>query len=114
MQMMGDERSKEVLEHAKQSKEGDEEGIEGWRITEHGDWLDVKKEEAQDVEMREDEPIEEQAADGGGEDPMKVMKKFKEGHPGIEVIVKEREDVAEHGLKRAVTVGIWHSSFCWC
>ena len=42
---MNEPATREVLEKAKASKEEDGSGIEGWKVVEHDDWLEVKKED---------------------------------------------------------------------
>lgn len=80
------ERSREVFEKAKESREKDPEGITGWRVTEHDGWMNVKKED--DNEGLGVEPLDEQVDENTGtgerEDMFKVLATFTEAHPGIE------------------------------
>ena len=82
--MMGNDWAKEVFEQVKKSREADGEAIEGWRVTEHEDWLDVKK-EAKDEEMDGAEEMEEHRTEGHTEDRERVVEAFRTAHPEIGV-----------------------------
>ncbi len=88
MRMMRDERAKEIFDQVKKSKEADGEGIEVWRVTEHEEWLDVKKEvKAEELNEEGEEP-----GDGVGNQPenrKKVVGGFRAAHPAIEVDLAE-------------------------
>ena len=84
MHMMRDERAKEVFEQVKKSREADGEGIEGWRVTEHEDWLDVKT-EVKVEELGSDIEEPEQTVGDQPEDRGKIVESFRVAHPGIEV-----------------------------
>ncbi|KAL2048668.1 hypothetical protein N7G274_000580 [Stereocaulon virgatum] len=84
--LMDQKKSKEVLEKAKESRAKDAEGITGWIVSAHGDWLDMKKEEdSDDPEIDgEGKDTAVSAMDTNPEDMQAVVEKFKESHPGIE------------------------------
>lgn len=42
---IGSDRSQEVLNRARISRAENPQGIRGWRVTEHPDWLEVKRED---------------------------------------------------------------------
>ena len=81
---MRDERAKELFEDVRKSREADGEGIEGWRVTEHEDWLDVKK-EVKGEELDGDVGEPEQTDGGQPEDRGKIVENFRAAHPGIEI-----------------------------
>ena len=82
--MMRDERAREMFEQVRKSREGDGEKIEGWRVTEHEDWLDVKRElKMEELDGDVDEPLRVDVAQP--EDPVKVVESFRTAHPDIEV-----------------------------
>jgi hypothetical protein len=84
--LMDQKKSKEVLEKAKESRAKDAEGITGWIVSAHGDWLDVKKEEgSDDIETdKEGKDNTTSTMDTKTEDMQAVVEKFKESHPGVE------------------------------
>ena len=84
--LMEQKKSKEVLEKARESRAKDAEGITGWIVSAHEDWLDDKNEEgSDDFEMAEDgEDTTGSTADVKSEDMQAAVEKFKESHPGIE------------------------------
>ena len=84
MWMMRDERAKEVFDQVKKSRDADGEGIEVWRVTEHEDWLDVKKEvKIEELDNEGDGP--EQGAGHQPEDRKMIVESFQAAHPAIEV-----------------------------
>ena len=100
---MGEASTKDVLERAKTRKEEDAEGIEGWKVVEHEDWMDVKKEvdeaAADGQKKRDNVPIEttgngevdsdnDQSAKSEGE-VKKIVEKFQEEHQGFVCVVGE-------------------------
>lgn len=84
--LMDQKKNKEVLEQAKESRAKDAEGITGWIVSAHGDWLDMKKEEGiDDLEIDgEGKNTATSAMDTNPEDMQGIVEKFKESHPGIE------------------------------
>lgn len=83
MLMMGDTRAKDLFEQINKSREEDREGIGGWRVTEHEDWLDTKVELK--GEMFNDEDGKEQGSGFSAGDREKIVEAFKMVHPSIEV-----------------------------
>ena len=81
--MMGDNRAKNLFEQINKSREKDGEGIGGWRVTEHENWLDTKVEPK--GEMFNDEDVKEQGGGPSAEDREKIVEAFNLVHPGIEV-----------------------------
>ncbi len=89
-QTMEDTRSKDAMEKAKDSKAKNGEDITGWLVADHEDWLDMKLDGAS-----EDDYIEVEASDAmvfttdsTSESTEAVLEKFKESHPGIEVLLE--------------------------
>lgn len=85
-QLMEQSKSKEVLKKAKESRANDAEGITAWKVSEHADWLDVKKEDASDsFDMgADDEEVDATAVDMTVENIQATLEKFKESNPDIE------------------------------
>lgn len=90
-QTMEDARSKDVMEKARESRTNNPEEISAWLVTEHEDWLDVKKEGAsEDIHMdRRDAEGEFIAVEVTAEDMQSELEKFKESHHGIEASFEE-------------------------
>lgn len=82
MRMMGDEQAKQLFDQVRQSRESNEEGITGWMVTEHEDWLDVNKAVKRD---RSGEKREETVQRDVVQDPSKIVEDFKAAHPDVEV-----------------------------
>lgn len=85
-QLTEDTKSKEALNKAKESRANDAEGITAWRVSEHADWLDVKKEDtAQDSQIdTNNEDLDTSAGDLTVEDMQATLEKFKASHTDIE------------------------------
>ena len=90
-QLTEDSKSKEALNKAKESRANDAEGITAWRVSEHADWLDVKKgDAAEDSHMdTNNEELDTSAGDLTLEDMQATLKKFKASHMGIEADLDE-------------------------
>ena len=87
-QLVEDGKTKKVLEKAKQSMEKNGEGITGWKVTEHEDWLDVKGDGNDDVD--EDEEITAEVGDGSSmESTNMALDRFRSVHAGIEASLDE-------------------------
>lgn len=88
-QLVDDSKTKEVIENAKRSRIKNGEGITGWKVTEHEDWLNVRQEEGSDEADKE----EEATAETGDEISMKhldaALDKFRSGHLGLEASLDE-------------------------
>ena len=88
-QLMEDSRTKEVMEKAKESRTENSEGITGWQVTEHADWLDVKQEvENGDID-KEEEGIAEAGDSSSVNHVNATLEKFRSAHAGIEVALDE-------------------------
>ena len=85
-QLIEDSKSKEALNKAKESRVNDAEGITAWRVSEHADWLDIKKEAA--AEDFQTDTNNEDLDTGAGDLTVEVMQatleKFKASHTDIE------------------------------
>ena len=81
-QLLEDSRTKEVMENAKQSRKENSEGIIGWQVTEHGDWLDAKQEDGNDDVDKE----EGDNAEAGDDASLRnALDEFSSTHAGVEV-----------------------------
>ncbi len=90
-QLTEESKSKEALNKAKESRANNAEGITAWRVSEHADWLDVKKEDAaEDSHMdTTSEELDTSAGDLTVDDMQAILKKFKASHMGIEADLDE-------------------------
>lgn len=85
-QLVEDSRTKEVMEKAKDSRTKNGEGITGWKVTEHEDWLDVRQKDGNDNVDKEEEATPETGAETGDvpsvEDVSAALDKFRSDHSG--------------------------------
>ena len=87
-QLVEDGKTKKVMEKAKESMEKNGEGITGWKVTEHEDWLDIKLDGNDDVD--EDEEITAEVGDGSSmESTNMALDRFRSVHTGIEASLDE-------------------------
>ena len=94
-QLVEDSKIKKVMEKAKESMEKNGEGITGWKVTEHEDWLDIKADGNDDVD--EDEEITAEIGAGSSmESTNMALDRFRSIHAGIEASLDE--------ITRTVTV----------
>ena len=98
-QLIEESKSKDALNKAKESRANVAEGISSWRVSEHADWLDVKKEDATEDSPIDtnNEELDTSAGDLSLEDMRAILEKFKASHMGIEADLDED--------KRTVKVG---------
>ena len=84
-QLLEDSRTKEVMENAKQSRRDNSEGIIGWQVAEHEDWVDVKQEDVND----DADKGEGDNADAGDDASLgsitAALDKFRSTHVGLDV-----------------------------
>ena len=85
-QLTEDNKSKEALNKANESRANDAEGITAWRVSEHADWLDVKKEDAAEGSQIDtnNEDVDTIAGDLTVEEMLATLEKFKASHTDIE------------------------------
>lgn len=100
-QLMDDSKTKEVMEKAKQSWMNNGEGITGWKVTEHEDWLNVRQEEGSDEADKEEEAAAEASDEGSVKDVNAALDKFRSGHLGVEASLDEES--------RTITVSLLHA-----
>ncbi|KAM0800015.1 hypothetical protein BDR22DRAFT_274103 [Usnea florida] len=82
-QLVEDSKTKKVMEKAKESMEKNGEGITGWKVTEHEDWLDIKVDGNDDVD--EDEQVTAEFGDGSSmESTNMALDRFRSVHAGID------------------------------
>lgn len=99
--LVEDSMSKEVMEKAKESRAKNGEGITGWKVTEHEDWLDVRQEDGNDDIDKEEEGAAEACNGHSVEDVTAALDKLRSAHAGIEASLCEDS--------RMVTVSYLHS-----
>ena len=100
-QLVEDSRTREVMAEARKSRTRNGEGIAGWKVTEHDDWLDIKQEDGNDGVDNEDEGTAE-AGDGPSvKDVNLALDRFRSAHVGVEASLNEDS--------RTVTVGCLHA-----
>ena len=88
-QLMEDSRTKEVMEKAEESRAENSEGITGWQVTEHEDWLDVKQEGGNNDVEKEEGSIADASGGSSMNDVNAVLDKFRSAHTGVEVSLDE-------------------------
>ncbi|CAF9925960.1 MAG: hypothetical protein ALECFALPRED_003261 [Alectoria fallacina] len=87
--LVEDSRTKEVMDKAKESRARAGEGITGWKVTEHEDWLNFKQEDGND-DVDKDEEGTAEAGDGpSAENVNTTLDKLRSAHVGIEVSLDE-------------------------
>ena len=84
-QLLEDSRTKEVMENAKQSRRENSEGIIGWQVTEHEDWLDVKQEDGNDDADKEEGDNADAGDDASLSNVTAALDKFRSTHVGVDV-----------------------------
>lgn len=85
-QTMEDPWSKMAFEGARESRAKNADDITSWLVTEHEDWLDVKKEDVdENIDLNGQDAGVSTAAEISVEDMQAVLEKFKGSHPSIEV-----------------------------
>lgn len=103
-QLVEDSRTKEVMEKAKESRAENGEGIAGWQVAEHEDWLDIKQEDGNDDVDKEEGNIADASGGSSMNDVNAALDKFRSAHKGVEVSLDEES--------RTVTVRHLYS-FIW-
>ena len=84
-QLLEDSRTREVMENAKQSRKENSEGIIGWQVKEHEDWLDVKQEDGNDDGDREEGNNADAGDDASLNNVTATLDKFRSTHVGVDV-----------------------------
>ncbi|MCJ1265590.1 hypothetical protein MMC22_005470 [Lobaria immixta] len=82
--LIEDSRSRTILERAKESRAESSEGITGWKVTEHKDWLDVRREASPKDSADGLDDGNSQVNGSSEEDLRAALKKFEGNHAGIE------------------------------
>ncbi len=103
-QLVEDSRTREVIEKAKESRTKNGEGITGWKVTEHEDWLDVNQGDGNDDVDDEEEGTAEAGDGPSAKDLNAALDKFRSAHAGVEASLNEES--------RTMTVGYLHA-FLW-
>lgn len=91
---MENSTSQAILQRAKDSENTEPEGITPWMVTEHPDWLEVRKidnETHMPVPKEQLQRNEDRMTDLVEQEPSVVVERFKTQHPSIELNFK-----AEH------------------
>ena len=94
-----------ILDQVKESRMANKEGIMGWMVTQHKDWLDmpVPDNEAGMVDEMERE-ADTIPTDAKLSDIRVILERFKEAHAGIQVSIDEGLGTGEV---------IYSLSLCW-
>ncbi|KAL9123923.1 MAG: hypothetical protein Q9217_006697 [Psora testacea] len=87
---MEEKGTKEVFERAKESWRRDGEGIGVWQVAEHGDWLEIGRDE-----LKEEVEVGDVGVSGGAsvEDVELVVQGFRERHPEIGIALGEDKKI---------------------
>ncbi|MCJ1281301.1 hypothetical protein MMC26_000619 [Xylographa opegraphella] len=86
-------RSQEVLVRAKGSRTKNEEGITGWLVTHHPDWLDRAVEDGvKELKLDEDQKNDETRTTLSLEDATSILHNFQDEHPLVEVLVDKESN----------------------
>ncbi|MCJ1383402.1 hypothetical protein MMC17_006516 [Xylographa soralifera] len=86
--LVKDSRSQEVFVRVNESRTKNEDGITGWLVTQHPDWLDRAIEDGvKELNIDEDQTNDESRISLSLEDATPVLHKFREEHPFVEVLV---------------------------
>lgn len=84
------------MDRAKESRAESSEGITGWKVTEHKDWLDVKKEASPKDSADKLEEDNSQVNGSKEEDLRAALKKLEGNHAGIETsLVTDGSNIME-------------------
>jgi hypothetical protein len=88
---MREPRTKQILEHVKDSKEQNSEGIETWLVSQHEDWLDQPAlRSANDIQAGGPKVrLEDQAIGQDQPSISQVVQKFKAEHPEASIQLNE-------------------------
>ena len=88
-QLVEDSRTKAVMENAKERRKQNGEGIIGWQVADHENWLDVKQEEGNHGVDTEERGTPE-AGDGVSVSNVNaVLDKFRSSHVGVDISLDE-------------------------
>ena len=99
-QIVEDGKTREIIEKARERRTENSEGITGWQVAEHEDWLDVKQEDGKEEIDKEDEVVADASEGSSGKDMTAALDRFRSVHVGIEV--SQDED------SKKMTVSHWH------
>lgn len=88
-QLVEDDKTKEVMEKARESRMENSEGITGWQVTEHEDWLDAKKVDGTEEVDDEDKDLAKTEDSPSMNDVNAALDKFRSTHMGVEVSLDE-------------------------
>ena len=85
--LMQDPQTQEVLTRAKESRAQNSEGIMGWLVTQHEDWLDRPVEDAvADLRLNDTSETPDYTAESMEKENVAIIvDKFRDDHPGIEI-----------------------------
>ena len=86
--LVKDPKSQEVFARANESRTKNEEGIAGWLVTQHPDWLDRAVEDGvKEMKIDEDQTNDESHINLSLDEATPVIQRFREEHPHVEVLV---------------------------
>lgn len=83
---MEDTHYHEVLQRAKDSRTAEPDGITPWMVTEHADWLDIRKASVEsDVEAPRGSEHVQDTTDQTEQDPSAIVDRFKTDHSSVDI-----------------------------
>lgn len=88
-QLVEDSRTKEIMEKAKGSRAENSEGITGWQVAEHEDWLDIIREDGSHDAVKEEGNIADAGGGSSVNDVNAALGTFRSAHMGVEVLLDE-------------------------
>ena len=87
---IGEDQSREVLDRAKESRAENKDGIKGWMVTQHADWLDhPSQEQEKGMDFIEFGVGENGVMSTKTEDLTRAIERFRVAHPIFEITLDE-------------------------
>ena len=87
--MVEDSKTREVIEKARERRTENGEGITGWQVAEHEDWLDVKQEGHNEDINQDAEVVADASESSSGKDMTAALERFRSTHVGLEASLDE-------------------------
>ena len=87
--LVQDSRGQSIFARAIESRTKNEEGVTGWLVTQHPDWLDRAVEDGvKKLNLAEDQTNDGSRRNFSSEDVTSALDSFRETHPLVEVLVE--------------------------
>ena len=87
--MVEDSKTREIIEKARERRTENSEGITGWQVAEHEDWLDVKQEGDNEDIDKDAEVTADASESSSGKDLTAALDRFRSTHVGLEASLDE-------------------------